>query len=186
MTALVVISVVWYCANTALGDQRLCGATSLAACLDRLGLSASPKEISDNMPNTGDYASLKELAEAATRFGVTTRAIRWTDEIPAAAPPAIIAIAVPGDRQHFIAALESRGAQVLVRDGPHEAWVFTRELRRRGWDGTALHIARDEAGLAALVPRQWNSGRSLYVAAAGLFSTAGFIVWRSKRRKVLP
>ena len=150
--------------------------------MERLGVVASPEELANEMPNSGDYASLDEVAEAARGRHLATIAIRWTNEIPAAAPPAIIPIVVSGDRLHFVAALESRGSQVMVRDGRSEAWVFTSELRRRGWDGAALHVARDEAGLAALVRRHWSSEQAIYVAAAGLFSAAGAIVWRSLRR----
>jgi ABC-type bacteriocin/lantibiotic exporter with double-glycine peptidase domain len=179
---IIISSIAWLCAVGELGDKRTCGAISLAACMDHLGLSTSAKELADDLPNGGDFVTLNDLAEVAHRNRLATRAVRWAEEIPVESPPAIIAVVVSGSRLHFIAVLESRGAQVLVRDGPNQLWEFTSELRRCGWDGCALHIARDPALLAAIVPRRWNSEQSIYAAAASLFSVAGFVVWRSRRR----
>jgi len=153
--------------------------------MEQLGLCISSGELSDGMPRSGDFASLGELGTAARRYQLATRAIQWTYDIPSAAPPAIIAIAVPGNRLHFIAVLESRGGQVLVRDGPERAWMFTADLRRRGWDGVALHVARGDSDLTALDPSRWNRERWIFGVAAGLFTATGVIFCRPGRRGAL-
>jgi len=164
---------------------RTCGAIALTACMQHLGTPASVDQLANSMPNAGDYASLIDLAVAARRHGFAARGVRWDGDIPRGCSPAIVPLVADGNRQHFVAVLESLGDRVFVRDGKQDRWVSTGELRTHGWDGTALLVTRN----AASIPGEGGMPQALYWISATLFTLAGLIVWRSARgdkRKSIP
>ena len=182
--AVAVAVVVSFCHSfgpVAEAANEQCGAIALAACLERLGCPVDALALAGRLPNAGEFASLSELAAAAREYRFAARGTKWPDQMPDGAPPAIVPIASFGDRLHFVAVLESRGSRMLVRDGDHEEWVFAAALRLAGWDGTALHIARNEDRLDAIVPGHWTGERLCNTAAAGLFFVSGLIVWHSRK-----
>ncbi len=135
--------------------ENQCGPFALHLCCHALAAGRAYSELQEVLPPTGEEYSLAELSMACTDLGLQSRGMRWTAGIPAFKPwtsAAIIPIAIPSGRFHYVVMLASTGDQVLVGDIPGQpVWISVTELRERWkWDGTALHIAKDEAELDRL------------------------------------
>lgn len=166
------------------GDEprpSTCGIDALASCYKELSIDVSFVELGDSLPRRGQNLSLDELASYATDCGLVVRGVRWeVGDIPAGTPPAIIPVTLRDGRRHYLAVRRWNGWQALIQDGESIRWVSLQRLQRANWDGTALHIARDQAALDAVFPPWWKSSRLHYGMAAGLFMSAAFIVRRKR------
>jgi prepilin-type N-terminal cleavage/methylation domain-containing protein len=164
-----------------------CGLLSLAACGDSLGLQVPLEEWAARLPDSGRNCTLADLERAARDGGLCTTGARWDAELwrfRLGESAAILPVVGTGERGHFVAVVESRGDQLLVVDFPGPSrWMFAPDLRERfGWDGTALHVARTEAAIAA-IDRDLQRWPGVVLAlAAALFGASLFVQYRRCRR----
>lgn len=157
-----------------------CGPLSLQACANSLGVPVGERDIAEYLPKDGAETSFRELISAANNLGLATAAIQWADRpVMLHRAPAILAVKLKG-LPHFVAAVATRGDQVLIIDFPDAAWMDLEVLRNEYyWDGKALHIARSELSIVRLHGLlYWR-----YIAA-GLFSFLTVCIV-AKRRKLL-
>ena len=160
-------------------EQELnrCGPYSLQVCLWQFDGESLAARVDEILPPTGRETSLAELKAAAESLGMAAEAIRWRDQPPALSrrdAPAVIPVIYPEGRRHFVALLECCNGQALCLDFPHRpGWVTFQELRDRwGWDGTALHIARDRRTLDNLTS---TDDRWLWLTLAAALGAFGLM-----------
>lgn len=171
-------------------DQR-CAANSLTACLLSLGVRThSIDELDAICGRKGDQTSLADCAATARKLGLVAAGIAW--RVPSQAKlsdaPAILPIALPGGRRHFVAAVGARHSELLIVDFPfNPKWVAWQSLREDwGWDGTMLHIARDQQELNDIVKvaeaSQYSAKLSMF---AGIALIVVFFVFGTKRCRTI-
>lgn len=167
-------------------DSIRCGMYSLYLCAALAGKEVPLDDIRRTLPAVGEDDSLDELRTAAEKIGLTTRAAEW----PGAAPlfrkgeaAAILPVVATNGRRHFVAAVESRGDQLLVVDFPAPArWMFAEQLREHaGWNDVALVVAADARRLGRVAPeRAWQGPALVALLAAALFAV-GALAPRPRR-----
>jgi ABC-type bacteriocin/lantibiotic exporter with double-glycine peptidase domain len=116
-------------------DANRCGQLSLAVCTEAVGVHISESEWERLFPQSGEPASMAEIAAIAQLVGLKTRAIAWRDAptpfLPGTAP-AVIPIITRDGRRHFVAIIESTGSHVCIIDFPsHPRWVSVSDLRTK-------------------------------------------------------
>jgi len=137
------------------GDLNRCGAHALTTCLRFIDIDAATAQVDALAGGRGDQTSLLDLQRAAEQLSAKTTALRWSRPIPGEAlinAPAVLPIRFHNGLRHFVAAVDCQSGRYLTADFPHGwQWMTDKELRTKfGWDGTALHVARDPADIVAL------------------------------------
>ena len=135
-------------------DLGICGPVALWLVLQDLSDALPLEDILAQMPRRGADSSFAELATFAEASGLVSRAVEWraAPQLDEHECPAIIPVAGPQQRRHFIALLASKAGSLKVQDFPNGAnWITEARLRQEfGWDGKALHFARHSSDLDRL------------------------------------
>lgn len=125
-----------------------CGPRCLQVCSAYLGKEIRSSQLNNLMPSDGQVTSFGELADAAGKLGLNSKAVRWGGRptIPLNAP-AILAVNLHG-RSHFIVALARESDNFLVVDLPNAGWISYEKLSDHyAWNGESLHLAVDNFSL---------------------------------------
>ena len=82
--------------------------------------------------------------------------------------PAVIPVRGMGGQRHFVALLAARDGKVKIQNFPEvPTWISEQTLRDRlGWDGKALHVAREKASLLKIMPPVISSQFAISVIVA--------------------
>jgi len=154
--------------------ERRCGARSLQIVLGCYGIDAPLSQLEDGLPRQGDDSTFAELAEfATTEFGLFSSAVRWTGAPFPNAPPAIIPVAGNQGRLHFVAVVRWDDGKAIVQNDTYLRPMSESDLRVHGWDGTALHFARNQVVLDDMVsgaafPHRLARGAAAFFVLASL------------------
>ena len=150
-------------AELSLLDKNVYGPLALACAASHLGRPDAFDAIFEVLPADGRLRSFHELADAANKVGLKTRAIRWrTKVMPQLPGPAIIRLdpSAGEGSGHFVVLLGASGSRVLVLDLPYKPKWVPVETLGQVWDGVALHVARQEGPL----PEEPSSESRRFVA----------------------
>jgi ABC-type bacteriocin/lantibiotic exporter with double-glycine peptidase domain len=143
-----------------------------------LAIPVTATEITEIIGHDRGSCTLAELDAASRKIGLQTFSVVWSqlpDQIQA---PAIVPVVARGNTPHFVALLEVSGDRAYVVDYPRFAgWMPISSFKRRmRWDGTALHLARDEAGFRKVRQEAFGFRRRFFwpvllalVAVLGVF-----------------
>jgi len=152
-----------------------CGPLALQVCSEICGRPLSPERLDSTIAAEPDGCALLDLARAAESLRLCSLTVRWSVDPPSGiSAPAIIPVVNRSQKLHFIVLAGCRDGQALIVDPPADpAWMSTARLRSElHWGGEALHVARDDEGLAgvkgavAATRRRKAVGWSLAGAAA--------------------
>lgn len=166
------------------GDLDRCGANALTSCLRFVGIDAKIGQVDGLAGERGDQTSLLDLQRAAGQLSAKTVSLRWSRAIPGNAlsrAPAVVPIRFSTSLRHFVAIVDCQSGRYLTADFPHGwQWMPDEELRTKfGWDGTALHVARHPADIAAL--QSVGRGRTWWLLVALMALASGCVLLVSPR-----
>ncbi len=143
-------------------DTFSCGASAVSSCLHKHGVVVPPRQIAKLLPHRKGLNTYSDLAKAVTDLGYSQRGVRWDNEIPNKMLPAVLRLEVYGSSDHFVAAISGDQNTVLIDNfGSLKRLTFD-ELRKQGWDGTALHIGiRAFSGANESLPASYLPSRNV-------------------------
>lgn len=165
-----------------LSDQQ-CGGKALYVILQQYQIDVSADDVLRNLPQNGHNSSLEELAYLANKFGLSSIGRRWVDDPPHRSPPAIIPVRGLRNSRHFVAVLEWQGENAIVQDGDYVATIPLESIRKGGWDGGALHIAKSEKELDVIRVFWSNHPRGRWFAS-GTIVLVSILLWMIPKRRL--
>ena len=162
--------------------DNACGIFSLWGASQASGLETELFDLEKTLPMDGQYKSMLDLREAATRCGIPTEAVKWSSSrVPSIDRPCIVRIISPEAEHltHFVVLLASTPHAVLMYNPPFgPVWMSRDWFERRRADRLGLFVGAASPSAGAVQSDPLGLGAAVSVAgAAALLAVALMGLW---------